>query len=86
MAKLIMNGNMEEVDDGENITIAAEKLGITFGCYAGVCGSCKIDIIKGEENLNNLTDEEKAMKLNPTKRLACQCEIKNNEVEIKPSD
>ena len=86
MAKLKMNGKTEEVKDGESITLAAEKLGVTFGCYAGVCGSCKIDILNGSENLTELTDEEKAMDMSPKKRLACQCGIKHGDAEINPSD
>ena len=86
MAKLTMNGKTEDIKDGNEIVIAAEKLGVNFGCYAGVCGACGINVLKGEENLSELTDEEKAMNKTPKKRLACQCNIKTREVEIEPSE
>ena len=54
MAK-IKAGNREiKVNDGDSIISACEELGVPFGCYEGVCGSCRIKIIKGTENLSEL--------------------------------
>ena len=42
-----------------------------------------IDIVEGQENLSELTQEEKDMGMNKTRRLACQCKIKSGNVKIK---
>jgi len=82
MAKLISKDKMVEIPDGESIKSAARKLGVEFNCKSGICGTCMIDIIKGEENLSPLTQPEKDLKRDEKNRLACQCKIKNGEVEI----
>ena len=71
-----------EIKDGENIRNASELLGVEFNCRNGVCGTCMIDIINGEENLTPLTKEEKDLARDKTHRLACQCKLKKGEVEI----
>jgi ferredoxin len=83
MAKIIANGNEAECDDNGHIIEACETLGVPFGCYAGECGACKIEILEGAENLDELTEEEKNMGMDETHRLACQCKIKSGEVKIK---
>jgi len=83
MAK-IKAGNREiKVNDGDSIISACEELGVPFGCYEGVCRSCKIKVIKGMENLSGLSDIEKESGLDKNERLACQCRIKKGVVEIK---
>lgn len=71
-----------QVKDGENIRNAAELLGVEFNCKNGVCGTCMIDIVKGEENLSPLTKEEKDLARDKKHRLACQCKLKKGELEI----
>ncbi len=75
-------GKAKEISDGENIRHAAEILGVEFNCKNGICGTCMIDIVKGEENLSQLTQPEKELKRDRKHRLACQCRIKSGEVEI----
>ncbi len=75
-------GKTIEVKDGENIRDAAEILGVEFNCRNGVCATCMVDIIKGEENLSGLTKAEKTLARDMKHRLACQCRIKSGEVEI----
>jgi 2Fe-2S ferredoxin len=75
-------GKAKEVKDGENIRNVAEILGVEFNCKNGVCGTCMIDIVKGEENLSPLTKEENDLKRDKKHRLACQCKIISGEVEI----
>jgi len=69
--------------DKEPIKDACEKLGVPFSCTEGICGTCMIEIVDGQENLSELTQEEKDMGMNKTRRLACQCRIKNGTVKIK---
>jgi|TARA_Y100000310_G_scaffold344468_1_gene457396 ferredoxin len=84
MAKIISAKNNEEesLKDGEAIWDSCEKLGVPFNCDNGICGTCMIDIVKGENNLLELTEEEKDLGRDKKHRLACQAKIKNGEVKI----
>jgi ferredoxin len=85
MAKVInnINGNQQNVEDGFPIRMASEKLGVPFGCRDGLCGTCMIDIIEGEENLNELNQKELDLMRDKTHRLACQCKIKQGLIKIE---
>lgn len=83
MAKLAYNGKEIEVKDGEAIKEYARELGVSFGCEHGVCGTCQIDIVSGEENLNELNEAEEDMGRDREHRLACQCKILKGNVEIR---
>ncbi|HTZ41878.1 MAG TPA: 2Fe-2S iron-sulfur cluster binding domain-containing protein [Candidatus Omnitrophota bacterium] len=78
-------GKSEELKEGENIRNAAEKLGIPFGCEEGICGTCMIDILEGEDNLSELTEQEKDLMRDKKHRLACQCRIKKGNVKFRMS-
>ena len=84
MAKIISVKTDEEIEviNGEKIQEACRKLNVPFSCETGVCGTCMIDIVKGEDNLSELTEEEKALKRDKRHRLACQCKIYSGEVTI----
>lgn len=84
MAKIINSktNKSEYVEDGDYIQDACEKLGVNFACSKGLCGSCMIKVIDGEDNLNELSQEEKEIELNKKTRLSCQCKIKSGEVVI----
>ena len=71
-----------KVANGEPIIEACEKLGVPFSCKEGYCGTCKITIEEGSENLSELTNEEKMMERDRNNRLACQVKIKQGIVEI----
>tara|TARA_Y100000310_G_scaffold285184_1_gene308473 strand:+ start:5247 stop:5513 length:267 start_codon:yes stop_codon:yes gene_type:complete len=73
------------VNDGENIRKSCEKLGVPFQCTNGICGTCIIDIVSGQENLSELTKEEKDLGRDKEHRLACQCKIKKGDVKFKVS-
>ncbi|MBN2880812.1 2Fe-2S iron-sulfur cluster binding domain-containing protein [Candidatus Woesearchaeota archaeon] len=79
---ILSNGTKEvELSPGPIIK-AAEELGVPFLCRQGVCGTCKITIEEGMENLEELTEKEKAMNLAPNQRLSCQAKIKGGKVRI----
>lgn len=86
MAKLIFENNDEEVELPENAPIAeaCENAGVPFACTEGVCGTCVIEVIEGQENLSDPTQEEKDFLGDGTcdERLACQCKIKKGSVKI----
>jgi 2Fe-2S ferredoxin len=91
MAKVIFksDGKEVEVPDGTPLVQIAEDAGasIVFSCKAGVCVSCLCNIVKGMENLNEKTENEKAtlegFGAKPNQRLACQVIVKKGEVEIE---
>jgi len=83
MAKIKTDNEEIEVKDGESMIEACEKLGVPFGCYEGICGSCRIEVIGGAENLSELTEQEKMLGMDANTRLACQCKIKKGEIKIK---
>jgi ferredoxin len=83
MATIELDGNKETVEENSQIRDACEELGVPFGCRYGICGTCKIDIIEGEENLQELTQEEIDMDRDKNHRLACQAKIKQGSVKIK---
>ncbi len=84
MAKIVLNDRVEEVTDGSKVKEAAERLGIPFGCKQGICGTCKIEILEGSDNLNELNEQEEYFGDRDKKhRLACQCSILKGTVKIK---
>ena len=72
----------KEVQDGEKIWDACEALGVPFSCKDGTCGTCMIDVVKGEENLTELTEKEEDLGRDRTHRLACQCRINQGEMKF----
>jgi ferredoxin len=61
---------------------AAAELGVLFGCHSGVCGKCATTVLSGLNNLSAPSEEEKAMDLDPSRRLMCQCVIKKGTVKL----
>ena len=87
MANIILREKREEVKDGEPIKKACKELGVPFGCKEGICGTCKIIIEEGEENLAPLTEAEEEMEdCDLSHRLACQAKIISGTVIIKIED
>jgi len=82
MAFLKTNKKKIEVKDGTKVIKAAEKLGVPFSCREGICGTCKVKVIEGIENLEKKTDNEDMMDLKKNERLMCQAKIKSGEVKI----
>ncbi len=79
----LKTGKSEEIKEGEKIRETVERLGVPFGCEDGICGTCMIDIIEGEDNLSELTEQEKDLMRDRKHRLACQCKIKKGEVKFE---
>ena len=83
MAVIKNDGQEVNVEDGGQIKDACENLGVLFACQEGYCGTCKIEVLEGPENLSELTKQEEEMDLDKKNRLACQCKIKQGMVKIK---
>lgn len=86
MATLKYDHSDEEIQlpDDSPIAEACEEAGVPFACTEGVCGTCVIEVLEGEENLSPPTQEEEDFLGEGTsrERLACQCKIKQGCVRI----
>lgn len=82
MAKLILNDEEIEVEDGVKIVDAIEEAGVPIGCSNGVCGTCEIEVIEGMENFSERNQEETDLGMAGNKRLGCQCVINSGTVKI----
>lgn len=74
-----------EVKDNDYAIDAAEELGVAFGCQDGRCGSCRVEIVEGMENLSELTQNELDAGITTEEpyRFLCQCKIKSGLVKIR---
>ncbi len=76
-----------EVTDGSLLVELEGKCGILFACKAGSCGSCKVKVLEGMENLEPPNEVEKAglatFGSDPSERLLCQCKIKSGKIVVE---
>ncbi len=83
MAILKTEEKQVQVQDGDSINDASKELGVPFGCHSGLCGTCRIEVVEGMENLTPKTPEEINLGCGGNARQACQCKILNGEVKIQ---
>lgn len=88
MPKLIIDSGEEikeyELQEGESIVAQCEDSGVPFACTEGVCGTCVVEVIEGNDHLSPFTEEEEDFLGNEgCERLACQCRIQKGDVKIK---
>jgi ferredoxin len=80
-------GKTVELPDGASLVDLEGKCGILFACKAGTCGSCKVKVLEGAENLEPPNDIEKAgletFGTDPSDRLLCQCKIKGGKIVVE---
>ncbi|MEY4065256.1 MAG: hypothetical protein RIR26_1464 [Pseudomonadota bacterium] len=75
-----------EVPSNTRLTDIVEASGadITFGCRNGTCGTCRVRILEGMENLSPATAEERdflaALNSPSEERLGCQFRVCGNVV------
>ncbi|WP_100934689.1 2Fe-2S iron-sulfur cluster-binding protein [Candidatus Chlamydia corallus] len=89
MARLIITSDDEqqefELEDNSDIIDSCESAGIPFACTEGVCGTCVIEVLEGQDNLSSFTEAENDFLGEPedsNERLACQCRIKGGCVKV----
>ena len=58
MAKLVLNDQELDVEDGSSLKEPCEEMGVPFACTEGICGTCIIEVKEGGENLSERTQEE----------------------------
>lgn len=83
MAIVEVRGKTQEVDGGAPIIEACQELGIAFGCTQGKCGTCRVTVLEGMENLSPKTDPEIEMGLDTDERLACQCRLEGGTIKLQ---
>jgi ferredoxin len=77
------------VTAGVTLLTAAGSLAkpISSGCSDSTCGTCRVDVLEGAENLDEQNARERAtLKENgyPTNlRLACRAELREGRVKVK---
>ncbi|SDF02232.1 Ferredoxin [Salipiger thiooxidans] len=78
------------VPAGTRIIEISEKIGagITYGCRKGDCGTCLTRVLEGAENLSEPSAlEPRVLKENlagHNDRLACQCQVLDGAVKVRP--
>ena len=88
MAKLIFENTEEEQELADDSPMAqpCEEAGVPFACTEGICGTCIVEIVEGNENLSDPSQAEIDF-LGETgtarERMACQCKIKNGCIKIR---
>ena len=90
MARIIKESDNlnKEVEDGKSVRefLQENDSSVCFGCEAGVCATCLINIKEGQENLNEPDEIEKntleRLGCCKTNRLACQSKILKGQIKI----
>jgi len=81
------DGKTVEVPDGSLLAELDGKCSVLFACKTGSCGSCKVKVVEGMENLEPPNETEKVgletFGTDPNERLMCQCKIKSGKVVIE---
>lgn len=73
-----------EVPPGTSLMEVVDAAGadVTFGCRNGTCGTCRVRIVEGIENLSKPTPEERdflsALQAQADERLGCQFRIQGD--------
>lgn len=83
MPKITLNRKEIEFGKDENPYSEFEKLGVDFSCHNGVCGTCKMKVLKGMKNINSKTEMEEDFPLEDNERLACQCHKIKGDIVVE---
>ncbi len=81
------DGTTVEVPDGSLLVELDGKCSILFACRTANCGSCKVKILEGKENLEEPDELEKGgleiFSTDPDDRLMCVCKIKSGNITVE---
>jgi len=104
VVKFEREGRSIEVPKGANLRKVALKAGINvykginqfLNCQGhGLCGTCRVEIIQGDKNVNSKTPKEEwvlrgkfliAHKVKPNLRLSCQVKVEDDIVVLTMPD
>ena len=81
------DGAKVQVADGSLLAELDGKCSVLFACKSGSCGSCKVKVTSGMENLEAPNDVEQSglatFGTDPSERLLCVCKIKKGNVTVE---
>lgn len=82
-----VDGRTFSLAPGESLQALADDFDvpISFGCFSGRCGFCKVEVLEGAEHLGEWNDLERLLLEGSDfedHRLACQCRP-NGPVRLK---
>jgi ferredoxin len=78
-------GKSAECEPGKTLLQCALDMGIEISHVCGgdgACGTCRIEVVEGQENLTPQTPDETYKELELPHRLSCQAKLKN-DVTVK---
>jgi len=87
----LVSGQTHEVPDGTSLLEFCQENGAPhdFGCTVGSCGTCRLEIVEGAENVDPITGEERETVEMSTDfegaRLGCQLVIRG-DLSVRPVD
>ncbi len=76
-------GKTDECPAGKTLLVCAEQLGVHVSHVCGgdgACGTCRIEVVAGWENLTPPTPDETYKELDPPYRLSCQAKVTGDVV------
>ena len=81
------DGKTVKIPDGSLLVELDGKCSILFACKSGSCGSCKVKVLEGMENLEAPSDIEQGglatFGTDPAERLPCVCKVKKGKVKVE---
>ncbi len=76
-----------EVADGSLLVELDGKCSILFACRVGSCGSCRVKVLEGSENLEPPNEVEQlglsTFAADPKDRLMCVCRMKSGKITVE---
>ncbi|MCY4440305.1 MAG: 2Fe-2S iron-sulfur cluster-binding protein [Deltaproteobacteria bacterium] len=85
-------GQSFEVEDGTTILVAAIRNGVTLrhDCTEAICGTDKVRIVAGENNLSAMDDNEELtlsmLESDPADRLGCVAKVLGDVIVEIPAE
>ena len=86
----LANGQVVECEDGASFLELCQDNGAPheFGCTVGSCGTCRVVLTEGAQNVDPVTDDEKEtveMCTDEDARLGCQLTV-NGDISVRPAE
>lgn len=74
-------GKSAEFEEGKILLRAVNEMGIKISQVCGgdgACGTCRVEVVEGWDNLTPPTPDEIYKELDPPYRLSCQAKLKGD--------